>query len=394
MAAPTPHDSQFSLEALLSSIHSGNDDDEDDDKGKKKSTTTQSTTQQSRTATDFSNSTLLSPSSTTMPKHNNNNNLSSTTIFCLIPYVWNPQSITKRTEILATWGQRCDRLRFLIDPIIEPQPGHFVDATTLPHNASLPDDVVIVRDLRRPWHNCTGQSECRMIWEKVWRSIILVDETEPKFDWYIKTDWDSYVFPEFVKDYVLTQNFNPHEEHHYFGHKDYHRNDNHTFISGAMVAWSYKTFHALADTFRQMPRQADLRRGIHRGCSDSAGSHEEPLTAFCLLWHHNVTSQHTRNERGQERVMLFDLKFHLTANRKEPWWYWQGKPDDVGELDDCCSIRPFCFHGNVFKGLGAFYRVENQLYGDNTTWIDRPHSHPRVQQYLSAVRQELQKIHE
>jgi len=39
-------------------------------------------------------------------------------VYCMVPFIWNPKNIPVYRAIKSTWGQRCDILRFFIDPIV------------------------------------------------------------------------------------------------------------------------------------------------------------------------------------------------------------------------------------------------------------------------------------
>ena len=38
-------------------------------------------------------------------------------LYCMVPFIWNPKNMPVYHAIKSTWGQRCDILRFFIDPI-------------------------------------------------------------------------------------------------------------------------------------------------------------------------------------------------------------------------------------------------------------------------------------
>ena len=37
-------------------------------------------------------------------------------LYCAIPTVWNAKGRQRREEIMSTWGPRCDRIRFFVEP--------------------------------------------------------------------------------------------------------------------------------------------------------------------------------------------------------------------------------------------------------------------------------------
>lgn len=174
-------------------------------------------------------------------------------LYCMVPFIWTTKYLPQYEAIRQTWGQRCDVLRFFIDPII----GVGKDKVTF-HDvrvndtakANLPDDVVVVEKIARPWNQCMKKGgndidiTCRNIWEKLWRSWLLMDETGEldKADWFTKIDADTYLFVENFKSYVAEKNWLP-SEHHYAGHVLMHRTDKRTdagvsIVAGAAVFFS------------------------------------------------------------------------------------------------------------------------------------------------------------
>merc|ERR1719491_1780953 len=106
----------------------------------------------------------------------------------------------------------------------------------------LPDDVVILHDMKRPWHTCNDEKKkvanCRNIFEKIWRAWVYVVQgtggshvggsdndgarDADKAEWFVKVDSDTFLFPENVGQYVTSRNWK-HDEQHYFGHVLNHR---------------------------------------------------------------------------------------------------------------------------------------------------------------------------
>ena len=79
------------------------------------------------------------------------------------------QSNEVYSVIKDTWGQRCDVLKFFIDPIVETAAGDYVDLREegMSGVVKVPTDVVVVKEMKRPWNACVGQGDgtCRNIWE-------------------------------------------------------------------------------------------------------------------------------------------------------------------------------------------------------------------------------------
>lgn len=110
-------------------------------------------------------------------------------VYCFVPFIWTPPALKAYHAIEATWGKRCDTLRFFIDPIIGDEEVGFYNMTEPSGvvearekaNLTLPDDVVVLHSIRRPWHMCSGGNmkqfgNCRNIFEKVsfGRSLVVL----------------------------------------------------------------------------------------------------------------------------------------------------------------------------------------------------------------------------
>jgi hypothetical protein len=99
------------------------------------------------------------------------------------------------TEIMDTWGKRCDMIEFFIDR----PPG----TDLIP---DLPDNVISINMTRflskdfdpeniAPKASLTYFRYGKHIWEKVWRSWIWVREHRAQqFDWFVKVDDDSFLY--------------------------------------------------------------------------------------------------------------------------------------------------------------------------------------------------------
>lgn len=167
---------------------------------------------------------------------------SSNRLYCMVPFIWTPKFQPQYEAIRKTWGQRCDVLKFYIDPIIGDKENGIDVRVNETAKASLPEDVVVVENIKRPWNGC-GNDTCRNIWEKLWRSWILMDETGEldKAEWFTKVDADTYLFADNLKRYVAEKNWLP-SEHHYFGHVLMHRIAKHdadaSIVAGAAVFFS------------------------------------------------------------------------------------------------------------------------------------------------------------
>jgi hypothetical protein len=287
-------------------------------------------------------------------------------LYCMVPFLWAPKYLPSYAAIRNTWGKRCDVLKFFIDPIIEYSNGNFVD---LRHrngaNVVLPEDVVVLYDVHRPWHVCasTKDGNCRNIWEKVWRSWLWIDNNGDSdlAEWFVKVDSDTYLFPENAKKYVEEKNWLP-DEHHYFGHKLRHAEI--PIIAGASVFLSRATVKGAAAIFREFIPKPQKTSG--RKCMDAHSTAEEVYTALCLKQYLGIVAEHSLGELGDELIIVSEIEDSLLWNRTQQgeWWYWKNKPKTdpkTGrEIHYCCGDSPIAFHG--YKDPLWFYKLENEFY--------------------------------
>ena len=134
-------------------------------------------------------------------------------------------------------------LKFFIDPIVETISGGYIDLREEGKSGELvPTDVVVVKEMTRPWNTCKEET-CRNIWEKIWRSWILVDSSGDvdTAEWFVKIDADSFLFPENAKRYIRAKGWSP-DDHHYFGHVLRHEQiHGNPIVAGAGVFFSRAT---------------------------------------------------------------------------------------------------------------------------------------------------------
>eukprot|EP00040_Diaphanoeca_grandis_P012896 m.65229 g.65229 ORF g.65229 m.65229 type:complete len:445 (-) comp23534_c0_seq1:43-1377(-) len=267
-------------------------------------------------------------------------------IYCNVPFHWIESKRQRHSEIMNTWGKRCDGINFFVDP---------VDETTA---KSLPANVVIINMTRTAvW----GDQKQKHIWEKMWRSWVWVHDNKlMEYDYFLKVDDDNYFFPQNVRKFIEKKQWSPVDAH-YFGHKLYHRQV--PIIAGAMVGFSRGTVAQMGHIYRAMPMGGVTdERGR---CEDRMGATEELSTAICL--HQNgVAAENTRDINGREPIMIFWPDAHLRRMERpargssEEGWFWKNKPDEVGDLDDCCSRFPFALHG--IKSAGNLQGIEDWIY--------------------------------
>ena len=242
-------------------------------------------------------------------------------LYCMVPFIWTKTNLPARSAIRKTWGKRCDILKFFIDPIVGDEQSGFRDLRTNATGYDLPDDVVVVASIRRPWNACPHKSGgvCRSIWEKIWRSWLRVDALGDSdlAGWYVKVDSDSYLFPDNAKRYVRNQGWCP-REHHYFGHVLRHRiSDAAPMVAGTAVFFSRATLKAAADIFRTFDKSHERHDKGPVTCRDADAENEEVRTSVCLKEHLGVDAVPVLDEMGRELVSVGEIEDVLLWNRTE-----------------------------------------------------------------------------
>mmetsp|Transcript_36363 Transcript_36363/g.67548 ORF Transcript_36363/g.67548 Transcript_36363/m.67548 type:complete len:680 (+) Transcript_36363:100-2139(+) len=314
-------------------------------------------------------------------------------VYCMVPFIWTPSALHAYHAIQASWGKRCNILRFFIDPVIGDEEIGFYNMTDAAGVIAaekagliLPDDVVILHDMKRPWHTCGSQENeennkpignCRNIFEKVWRMIVHVaygldgsrdggehGSNASGAEWFVKVDSDTFLFPENVGRYVEARKWSYNDQH-YFGHVLNHRKDDRgvSIVAGGAVFFSRATLLAGADAFRRMPM--DKGNEEEDGtCRDAYTGTEEVVTAICLKEHSNITAEPAIDPEGREQVSLYEVDIMLEYNRTDQgeWWFWQDKQRFPCHDDgDCLAYLPLAFHH--YKDSRDFLDLEKEFYG-------------------------------
>ena len=305
----------------------------------------------------------------------------------MIPTFWSDRKTAQWTSILRTWGPRCDVLKLFVDRLPDNDttviPPRFVDAAT-----GMAADVVQINMVRRGGMCNSMKKEakghlyvrvaCRHIWEKMWRSWIWVAENDlDKAEWFLKVDDDTFLFPEFLREFIRERNWTATDPH-YFGHKLYQHGEEQTLIAGAVAIWSRATLERVAPVYARMDHEYGDRSTFSRGrCVDRDGATEERTTSLCLRTI-NITAEDMYDEAYRERVLLWPPTDALMKIRKpdSKGWYFKNKPIYVGTAENCCSDRPVAFHN--FKVGRQILRFDHLVYGDNTELADLAHNIPKM----------------
>lgn len=294
----------------------------------------------------------------------------SVRIFCMVPSMYSKSKLEQWDAILKTWGKKCSKIRFFIDPTSEIIPHQFFN-------------YVVQVDMKRSHHDrvCADGKPCRHIWEKVWRSWVYVEEHFlGDAEWFAKIDDDSYfIFENFER--LLHEKQWSYKDTHYFGHKLYY--GSHEYVSGAGTFFSRETIKRLAPVYRNMEHEYGDRSNFKHGrCVDRDGATEERTTTICL---HNlgIHPAATTDNDGKERILLWQIPAHLKKERNpnSTGWYWWKKPKYIRGKTDCCSDFPIIFH--PYKSANEFWKLHHKLYSGGKS------RDPLEEEYLKKIRSHL-----
>ena len=341
------------------------------------------------------------------------------TLYCIVPFIWSPKYLSSYHAIKATWGRRCDFTKFFIDPVIgDGDIGYYnlsrdsdVRAAEERNNSNLtvPDDVIVLHDMHRPWHTCEGKSNCRNIWEKLWRSILWINtHGEGSIaDYYVKVDSDSYLFPENMRHYVQERNWSSSDVH-YFGHKLYHTDRrpklmSAPIVSGVAVFLSGEALRKLGILFSRF--KPNNTTEVVYGCGDAYIGGEELITAICFKYELSAEAEHALDSNGNELISIGPIDETLLWRpadkfRMKMVWYWKRKPErnEKGEETHlCCGDLPIAFHG--YKDPRWLYKIDHEIYsevsgeGDTGDWRQLQYKNTNnTLTYLGRVRTAMKEL--
>lgn len=280
-------------------------------------------------------------------------------IYCMVPFLWNKSSITggyvagnnrvRYDEIMAAWGNRCDQIRFFVDPV-----------NNATEQATLPANVVEMHSLNRTYGSTLCGPEgnvvpCKHIWEKVWRMWVWVATNEIQLgDWFVKLDDDSFLFAENLQRFVRLKGWYP-DEIHYFGNKCSHRHV--PIVLGAAVMFSKALLAVAKSVWLAMPYEDSFQTDT---CADVNGMTEELTTAVCLFDRLKIAPE-PAVWHNREMILPKGLMHHLWSTRKESDWYWQNRDPATLDGGSCCSGFPLVFHN--MKAPGAHRKIWGDIHG-------------------------------
>ena len=230
-----------------------------------------------------------------------------TRLLCCLPVKWPPGSAVK--AILDTWGPHCDGLVM----------------TSTGEN------------LERHIHKVEGLVPGKNLWMitlKMWEYVY--DNFASDYDWFLKVDDDTIVFPENFKMAVSNLSSN---DTYYMGHTSYHGST--PFNNGCGYALSRAALESFAPAVKMLVNGTSYSSE----CTPDATWAEDSRMGKCMNAL-GIKPTPTIDDEGRERSMAFNLKDHLAYVRRPDsrGWYFVGQPKSLRHGADCCSSRPILFH--------------------------------------------------
>ncbi|CAK9302461.1 unnamed protein product [Gordionus sp. m RMFG-2023] len=274
----------------------------------------------------------------------------------------NPANLRTRTVyVKRSWGPRCDLTLYLstfsdpdfptiglldrnqtssIDADTKKKDGKKSGSTKGKNSKSGKGKIVESKQL--------NSEKARMAWTYIYENHY------KDFDFFYKTDDDTYVIVENLRDYLETKDPNQPE---FYGHRFILRGKNVTYMSGGSGFILTKRAVELLVTYSFKRYPTCIPKG--------AG--EDWKTARCLEMA-GCKAVDTRDHLGRERFLVFPPKSHLAGTY--PAWYYKYDVDGSVKGIGCCSYYPISFHyirGTELLMIDYFlYRM--RVLGDENFW--------------------------
>ena len=242
-------------------------------------------------------------------------------VLCAIPIKWPPKAAVK--AILDTWGNHCDKI---VLTSTESDPARHVYKV---------EGLVPGKNL---W----------MITLRMWNFVL--ENFADDFDWFLKTDDDTFVLVENFK--LAVRSLDPNESH-YIGHTSHHGPS--LFNNGAGYALSRGALHTFAPALRTLVVN---QTSVSSACTTRAGWDEDSKMGRCMKAI-GIKPTPMVDATDRECVLVFSLSDHLKYVKRpdSAGWYFIGQPKSLRHGADCCSPRPVIFHEYKEK-----YHRESEMY--------------------------------
>ena len=280
-------------------------------------------------------------------------------ILCLVPSRWPPSS--RLRTIKETWGAHCDHLVFTAAHSAAASGAYGVDIEKLDVALDVTNEAVGSGGSSK---GAGGGGVARDLWTVTHKAWTHVHETwGEEYDWFLKTDDDSFFIPENLRRFVAQSKLDP-DAAYYLGHTVFSAD-----IPANLGAGYVLSREALRRVAPNLP-SSRAYAGRESGCTATGTWAEDNKLARCL--HEiGIKPYDTRDATGRERFMPFTpvAMLHTVRKQNSSGWFWRRKPRNTQSGLNCCAQYPILWHG--LKGPHGT-RELRALY--HLTYVSRVHS--------------------
>lgn len=287
-------------------------------------------------------------------------------VYCCVPFVWTGNT-KMMTDIMKTWGSRCDGLGFFVFSNDETIPTSLETESiggTLHPSVTVHADVVRFGDTYRPEGD-------RNLIEKMARMFLWVHEHRfTEFEWFWKIDYDAFPFVENMRSWAHLDGID-HNDEHFLGTTRYHQKSRgapaivvgqYIMSRGALV----KFFGAVNPVYTNSSNKN--QGSASTPCSDYAEHSDDFWISLCF--HHlGLEPGHSRDAKGRELFFPFFIADSIKMHHEDGDWYWEGVVDGKWQqgpgpqlLMDHLSTYPFAVHGYEYREEQHLYNTFVSLY--------------------------------
>ncbi|XP_064648226.1 glycoprotein-N-acetylgalactosamine 3-beta-galactosyltransferase 1-like isoform X2 [Lineus longissimus] len=239
---------------------------------------------------------------------------------------------TKAVHIKATWAKRCNK--------------HIFMSST--YDPNLP---TVKLDIQEGRNNLWGKTKAAFKY--------IYDKHFDEYDWFLKTDDDTYVILENLRH--LLSNFNS-EDPIYFGRKFKKYVRQGYFSGGAGYVLSRESLRRFVE------------KGLNGICRPNNGGAEDVELGLCMQ-RVGVKAGDSRDDLGRERFHPFKPEHHLIPDAlPKNFWYWSWVYYPTKNGPGCCSDYAISFH---YISSEQMYELEYLVYHVKPFGITQLYSIPK-----------------
>jgi len=325
-------------------------------------------------------------------------------IACMVLSLY-PRNKILMQFVAETYGALCDGLFFILDDstthafnvsvhreanrhMYPPGSGtlHFEENQAiidshipLHHLSTFHGGTVIQLNLTRPSHHTV-----RNTWEKVHRmyTYFYVHYLH-EYDWFVRIDDDVLVSMLNLRDYLSFFDATT-DTPLYLGHTLLDRWQHHNIVynAGNLHVLNSAALARVAPVLMTLPTSSSPHVP-YAHCFDFVAGNDDPHIGSCLNAV-GVYPLNTLDAALRNRFMVFRYGDHFSIKREDTW-YWQLRPLDMGEGNECCNEFALNDHPLIDLHTQLRWRL---VFRDlsATQWNNRTYWQQRKSEYLSDAR--------